>query len=105
MFGFSSDNPDLSCPSCHRPMVNMTDYYDALETGVGISIGTELPLIVGARRRYINPFAVAELFGNLVDNILNFGRDRKGAKLCREILPNFPRSQICSECLYVYRNK
>ena len=53
----------------------------------------------------MNPFAVAELFSNLIDNALNFGRDKKGAKLCREILPHFPKSQICSECLYVYRNK
>lgn len=106
MLGFSSDNPDLSCPSCHRPMVNMVDYYESLGTGIGISIGSDSPMIIGNwNRRAVNPFAIAELISNLIDNVLNFGRDKKGAKLCREILPNFPKSQICSECLYVYCNK
>ncbi|MBC8134934.1 MAG: hypothetical protein H8F28_03495 [Fibrella sp.] len=106
MLGFTSDNPDLSCPSCHRPMVNMTDYYESLGTGVGIGIGSDSNMIVGyGMRRTINPFAVGELLGSLIDNVLNMGRDKKGAKLCREILPNFPKSQICTECLYIYRNK
>ncbi|MBC8143791.1 MAG: hypothetical protein H7Y38_20360 [Armatimonadetes bacterium] len=102
MFGMSSDNPDLSCPSCHRPMINMSDYYDAL--GTGVSIGVESSLIIGSgRSRTLNPFVPFEAFSNLLDNLLNWGRDKKGAKICREILPHFPNSQICSECLYVAR--
>ncbi len=105
MISISTDNPDVSCPSCHRPMINMTDYYEALDTGIGISIGSESPLVIGCIRRRINPIAVAEILGTLMDSVLNMSRDRKGAKLCREILPRFPRSQICSQCLSVYRRE
>ena len=104
MFSMSSDYPDLSCPSCHRPMCAMTEYYESLGTGIGIGIDSDIFIGYG-RRRTLNPFVPFELFSNLLDNLLNWGRDKKGAKLCREILPQFPKSQICSECLYIARRK
>lgn len=104
MFGFASDTPDINCPNCNRPMVDMKTYQKALQDGIGV--GADSSWLIGAgRNRTINPFAVAELIGNIVDSILDFFRNKKAAKLCEQVLPEYPKSQMCVLCLFVYKRK
>jgi len=105
MFGFAPDNPDINCPDCHTLMVDMSKYADALNEGVGFGADSPLYLRGAGRRGGLNPFGFAELIGSLVDGILDIGKNSKAKRLCRDTLPDYPKSQICPKCLYVFRRK
>ena len=103
MFSLLPEDPELSCPSCHRLMIPLREYHQVRDGGL---FGGDSPLLLrSGRNAMLNPFAVVEFFNNIIDGLLNISRNSKGKRLCQEILPRYPRSQICTECLYVYKRE
>jgi len=103
MFNIEVENPDVMCPNCHRTMVELAKFYHAMHEDGG-TMGTEAPLFVGMGFRFgLNPIAVLELLNGLWDLLFLKLRNKKVERLCTEVLPRYPKSLICPNCLYLWR--
>lgn len=100
MFNLPIDNPDVICPHCRRPMVDLAGYDLAVRRDVHRSDGFRPKNRVG-----IPVFLVLGLLNSLTDSLVQWLRARKVDRLCRQELPLYPKSLICPVCLTVLRRK
>jgi hypothetical protein len=98
MMGISSDDPDISCPDCHRLMIRLDNYELAIDgQGPGDGIADYTPQIDEFR---------GLLFLDGLINILFAWRHRvKSRQICQRFLPDWPGSMVCPACLFVYKRR
>jgi len=108
MFGLPVDNPDVICPDCRRPMIELDKMARAANgDAVGLDAGDGYfgNMYSGAGRSIL----ALELFFQMIDmlfgSIRTAFRARKLRKLAAETLPQFPRSVICPVCFFLLRRK
>jgi len=108
MFGVPIDNPDVMCPDCRRPMIELDKMARAARDdaeGLDLGDGYFGNMYSGAGRSIL----ALELFFQMIDML--FGsiraafRVRKLQKLAAENLPQFPRSLICPACFFLLRRR
>jgi len=100
MFNLPIDNPDIICPSCRRPMVDLAGYDLAVRRDVERTDGFR-----PKNRAGIPVFLFLGLLNWLTDSAVQWLRIRKVDRLCRQELPPYPKSLICPSCLSILRRK
>ena len=102
MFNIQVDNPDILCPECHRTMVELAKFYHSMQEDG--TMGTDAPIFIRSGFQYgLNPIAVIELLNGAIDAIFLKFRNKKVERLCAQVLPRYPKSLICPNCLYLWR--
>ena len=108
MVNIPIDNPDVICPDCRRPMVELHKMADVS--------GNDALGIDGGMGGFGNPYSsvgrgmiLFDMFVQLIDfafgSLIAAGRGRKLKRLAAATLPQFPRSLICPSCFFLLRRR
>ena len=106
MFSFASDNPDRTCPECHRIMVDLRRYAVAVDNDATGLDGENHPMgnmFTSTGRDIILIEMIMGAINFVFGGIIAANRRRKVKRMADEILPSFPKSQICPACLFVLK--
>jgi hypothetical protein len=109
MFGMSSDNPDVLCPDCRRPLVPVRTFARALGLDTTV-LGDDFTSPLDGSGEIDGAGATIfafEVVNAAIDGVLNWLHRQKAKRLCRRLLAENPRTKnlICASCLFVYRRK
>ena len=102
MFSLEVENPDIPCPECQRILVELAKFRRVMhEDG---SLGSDAPIFVFSGFRFaLNPVAMYDWFNGAWDALFLHQRNKKVERLAAEILPRYPNTLICPNCLYLWR--
>jgi uncharacterized protein YbaR (Trm112 family) len=109
MFGFSSENADVVCPDCRRPLVPVRSFAQALGLDTTV-LADDFASPMDHSGELDGPGATLfafQVLNAMVDGVLGWFHKLKAKRLCRRLLEENPRTKtlICASCLFVYRRK
>ena len=108
MFSLPSDGQDRLCPECRRVMVDLSRYAAAVDNDATGLDGENHPMgnmFTSTGRDIILIEMIMGAINFVFGGIIAANRRRKVKKMAQDILPQFPKSQICPACLFVLKLK
>jgi len=105
MYNLPGDNLDRPCPDCHRIMVDLSRYGDTEDIGGGLDSSDLSGYGYGYGQSAGEIFFLFAIFGAIFESIGAAFRRARLRRICRRVLPEYPRSLICPSCLFLARRR